>query len=141
MIVEIFTLCDAATESAGKLNILGTFDTITANAAPVVHPHCTLASRIRFSRVEEGSHKVRINITDADGRLVAPPLEGTLTIRFGANDQTAVTNLVLHIERLKFETAGEYSIDLAVDGRQERSLPLFIRLREQPAPTPPPAGA
>ena len=131
MDIEVFVLCDAATEMLGKLNILGTFDTITATALPVIHAHCALALRMRFSQVEAGKHAVRINIVDADGRPVVPSLEGSLAITFGA-EQTSVTNLVLNIDRLKFDKAGQYSVDLAIDGRQERSLPLFIRLREQP---------
>ena len=38
MKVEIFALCDAATESQGKLNLLGTFDQLVAGSVPVVHP-------------------------------------------------------------------------------------------------------
>jgi hypothetical protein len=136
MEIEAFLLCDAATDSAGKLNVLGTFDTINAAAAPVVHPHCALALRLRFSRIEEGQHRVRINITDADGHLVIPGMEGNLAMRFGPEDQTAVTNLVLHIDRLKFDKPGQYSVDLAIDGRQERSLPLFVRVREKPPAAP-----
>ena len=138
MDIEIFALCDAATDTVGKLSILGTFDTITAGALPIIHPHCALAVRMRFSRIEEGEHKVRINISDADGHLVLPGLEGNMSIKFGPNDSTAVTNFVLNIDRLKFDKPGEYSINLAVDGRQERSLPLFVRLWEKP--TAPPAA-
>ena len=136
MDIEVFVLCDAATETAGKLNVLGTFDTITTNALPAVHPHCALALRLRFSRVEEGQHRLRINITDADGHLVAPPLDGNIGITFGPPDQSAVANFVVNIDRLKFDKAGLYSIDFAIDGRQEKSLPLLIKLREQPAVPP-----
>jgi hypothetical protein len=132
MDIEMFVLCDAATEFAGKLNLLGTFDTLATAAMPAMHPHCALAIRLRFHRVEEGQHAVRINVTDADGRLVIPKLDGNITVRFRTDDQTAVTNLVLNLEQLKFEKPGQYSIDLAIDGRQERSLPLFVRLREKP---------
>ena len=41
MRLEIFTLCDAATDSVGKLNILGSFDTLWAREAPVSHPAVT----------------------------------------------------------------------------------------------------
>ena len=132
MDIEVFVLCDAATEMMGKLNVLGTFDTLTAAALPVVHPHCALALRMRFSQVEAGKHAVRINIVDADGRPVLPSLEGGLAITLAPTEQSAVTNLVLNIDRLKFDKAGQYSVDLAIDGRQERSLPLFVRLREPP---------
>ena len=136
MDIEVFVMCDAATDTAGKLNILGTFDTIAGAKLPIVHPHCAIAMRIRFNRIEEGPHRVRINITDADGRIVMPGLDGNLQIRFRPDDQSAVANLVLQIDRLKFDQPGEHSINLAIDGRQERALPLFIRLRERPTPPP-----
>ncbi len=55
MKIEIFTLCDAATtDAAGKLNILGSFDRLNAVQAPITHPQCALAIKLRFERVEEG---------------------------------------------------------------------------------------
>src|SRR5205823_5014735 len=49
MKVDIFTLCDFAnTDSAGKLNILGSFDRINAHTMPMVHPLCCLAIKMRF---------------------------------------------------------------------------------------------
>ena len=49
MKVELYVLCDAATADAGgKLNILGVFDRLNAREAPVTHPLCALAVRLRF---------------------------------------------------------------------------------------------
>ena len=70
MKLELFVLCDAATVSGGKLNILGAFDTIHSNHFPALHPQCALALRMRFSRMEEGLHKIRLTLVDADGRSV-----------------------------------------------------------------------
>ena len=127
MNVEVFALCDAATDSQGKLNILGTFDSIWAAAIPTRHPQCSVAVRLRFSRIEEGDHKVVLHLVDEDGKLLMPPLDANLQIRFGENDPTAVANLVLNIQGLNIEKYGEYSVILAVDGRQEASLPFFVR--------------
>ena len=131
MEIETFLLCDAATDQMGKLNVLGAFDTINAAKLPVVWPHCAVTLRVRFSRIEEGGHKVRIGFMDEDGKPVLPPLEGSVDVRFRPGAQTVSVNLVLNINRLKLEGGGEYSIDLAVDGRQERSLPLYVRLRKR----------
>jgi hypothetical protein len=131
MEIEIFVLCDAATDYRGKLNILGTFDTIHAREFPVVWPHCALALRIRFSQIEEGEHRVRISFMDEDGGSILPPLDGKVQVRFGPDAKTLPTNMILNMERLKLENPGEYSIHLAIDGRQEKSLPLYLRLREK----------
>src|ERR1700712_4109961 len=76
MKVEIFTLCDAATaDSGGKLNILGSFDRINANAVPVTHPLCALAIKMRFERLEEGEKRIGISFVDSDGTAVMSTLE------------------------------------------------------------------
>ena len=43
------------------------------------------------------------------------------------------TYLGLSIQRLRLPRFGEYSIDLAVDGRQEGTLPLYVKKRPEPS--------
>jgi hypothetical protein len=127
MTIEIFTLCDAATVSGGKLNILGAFDSIFAAEPPVVHPQCAIAVRMRFARIEEGDHRIRLNVVDEDGRSIMPSLDGTMGVKFGQEDESAVANFIINIHQLKLERVGNYSIDLAIDGRHEASLPLTVK--------------
>ena len=78
MHVEIFTLCDAATvDGAGKLNILGSFDRLSAASEPIVHMQCALALKLRFARIEEGQKRFRLTFVDSDGKAVMQPLETT----------------------------------------------------------------
>jgi len=135
MNVEVFTLCDAATvDAAGKLNILGSFDRLNAPAEPVVHMHCALALKLRFERVEEGQKKFRLAFVDSDGGAVMPPLDGTAEVRFEGNDSTSTVSMALGIQQLKLPKFGEYSIDLAIDGRHEASVPLFVKPAIAPNP-------
>jgi hypothetical protein len=128
MKVEIFTLCDAATlDAAGKLNILGSFDRLNAREEPVIHPQCTLAIKLRFERVEEGQKQIRIAFVDQDGVSVMPNVEATTQVRFQNNDSSATVSLALNIQQLKLPRFDDYSIDLAIDGRQEASIPLVVR--------------
>ena len=127
MKVEIFTLCDAATtDAAGKLNILGSFDRLNAKEAPVTHPQCALAIKLRFERLEEGPKRIRIAFVDSDGTSVMPTLDATTQVQFRPGDTSATTSLVLVIQQLRLPKFGEYSIDLAVDDRHEASIPLFV---------------
>jgi len=128
MRVEIFTLCDAATlDAAGKLNILGSFDRLNAREEPVVHPQCALAIKLRFERIEEGQKQIRILFVDQDGASVMPNVEATTQVRIQDNDSSATVSLALNIQQLRLPRFDEYSIDLAIDGRQEASIPLFVR--------------
>jgi len=128
MNVQIFTLCDAATlDAAGKLNILGSFDRLSGAAEPIMHMHCALALKLRFERVEEGQKKLRLAFIDSDGTAVMPPIDGMAEVRFQDNDSSSTVSLALGIQQLKLPKFGEYSIDLAIDGRHEASIPLFVK--------------
>jgi hypothetical protein len=127
MNVEVFVLCDAATDSGGKLNLLGAFDSIFARQVPVVHQHCSVAVRLRFSQVEVGDHRLRLSLIDADGRKVIPDMEGALQVRLGDRQVTAAVNLVINIQQLKLAAFGEYRVDLAVDGNALGALPFYVR--------------
>lgn len=127
MYIEVMSLCDAATEAQGKLNILGTFDTIFSQKLPAVCSHCAVALRVRFNRIEKGEHKIKLNLVDEDGKPILPSLETSTKVDFPADFDSGVMNLVLQIQGLKLEKFGRYSLDLAIDGRQEASLPLYLR--------------
>ena len=127
MNIEAFLLCDCATDQRGKLNVLGAFDSIYAKKTPIVHPACTVATRIRFERIEEGEHNVSINVIDEDGRAIVPRLDGIISVRAREDVGSSVVNLILNLQRLKFENYGEYRIDLAIDGKVEGSLPFSVR--------------
>ena len=128
MKVEIFTLCDAATvDAAGKLNILGSFDRLNAREVPIVHPHCALAIKMRFERVEEGQKRLRIAFVDQDGKAIMQNLDATTEVRFPGDDPSATVSVALNIQQLRLPKFDEYSIDLAIDGRQEASIPLFVK--------------
>jgi hypothetical protein len=127
MKVEILTLCDAATvDSGGKLNILGSFDRLNAREAPVTHPHCALAIKLRFQRVEEGQRRLRVAFVDVDGNSVMPTLDAKIDVRFSGNESSSPVSLALGIQQVKLPGFGEYSINLEVDDRQEASIPLLV---------------
>ena len=127
MQIEIFSLCDAATVENGKLNILGSFDTIMASKVPVTHPYCTVALRFRFKSIEGEEHNISVKFVDVDGNHVIPPANGVIKIKYAQGQRTSSANLILNLQGLKLEKFGEYSIDLTVKGESIASIPLFIK--------------
>jgi Family of unknown function (DUF6941) len=127
MNIQVAVLCDAATDYGGKLNILGTFDTIITTQLPAVHPQCSIALRLAFNKIEEGSHKIKMNFVDEDGKLVMPSIDMPVDVVVPNELNFLVRNFVINIQQLKFERPGQYCIDCAVDGRQEASIPLVVR--------------
>ena len=130
MKIEVFSLCDAATADFGKLSMLGAFDAIWAKSVPTVHPQCAVALRIRFESIERGEHRITVNFVDSDGKHIIPPASGSIKVSFPDDNRSGSANMILNIQGLKLERFGEYSIDLAIDGRSEASLPLFVRERK-----------
>ncbi len=127
MDIQIAVLCDAATDSHGKLNILGTFDTIYTSQLPAVHPQCSIALRMTFEKVEEGAHKVKLNFVDEDGGPVMPSMDIPLEVTVPEDSIFVSRNFIINIQQLKFEKPGLYSIDISMDDRQEGSIPLLIK--------------
>lgn len=133
MNIETFLICDAATDSQGKLNILGAFDSIYTKKLPAIHRACSIALRIRFSKLEEGEHKINITIMDEDGNKVVPDLKGNLNLQIGDDVNSKSINLIMNLQGLQLKNYGEYSIDLNVDGKQQATLPLYLRkIPDQP---------
>ena len=139
MNVDVFTLCDFAQNTPGnKMNIVGTFDRIFARQIPAVHPLCALAVLMRFEQIEQGTKNIRVSIIDSDGRPVVPILEAQLNVQISPNDSDASVPLAVVIQQISLPRFGEYSVDLAVDGRQEASIPLYVLQAPLPQQMPPP---
>jgi len=137
MDIEVFALCDAATDYGGKLNLLGTFDSIWARQFPSMHPHCSIALRVRFERIEEGDHRFRISVVDEDGRSIGAAVDGSMGVQCPPHVSSVSANVVLNINGLKFDKPGRYSVNLAIDNKHEKSLPLTVMQAE---PKPPAEG-
>lgn len=127
MKVELFALCDFAADYGGKLTVVGVFDSIYARQMPAVHAHCCLAVKLRFEKIEEGAKKLRLSIADDDGKPVLPPIELSINVGMPSEARTNAIQVVANIGGMKIDSFGEYSIDLALDGRHEGSIPLFVR--------------
>jgi hypothetical protein len=127
MDIQIAALCDAATDSHGKLNILGTFDTINAGQLPAVHPQCSIALRLVFSRMEEGHKELKLNFVDEDGKLVMPSIPIAMDVQVPEDTSFISRNFIINIQQLRFERAGQYGIDIAVDDHHVGSIPLLVR--------------
>jgi len=123
---ELLTLCDAATEYNGKLNILGTFDTIFATQSPAVVPSCSIASRLRFDKGEDGEHSLKIAIIHQDGDPVMPPIEAKMIARIPQGAPSAAYNFAVNLQTVQFKDFGAYEIQLSVGGRKAATIPFLL---------------
>ena len=127
MIIQVAVLCDAATESGGKLNLLGAFDAIYTPQLPAIHAQCSIALRMTFTNAEEGAHQLRLNFVDEDGRSIMPGIDLPVGVVVPPEVHFVTRNFIINIQQLKFDKPGLYSIDLSLDGRQETGIPLLVK--------------
>jgi hypothetical protein len=125
MQTEIFTLCDAATMAGGKLNILGSFDTIGAHSFPCDHPLCVVACKVRFDLGEEGIHMLQIDFCDPDLRPVLKPMKREVDVAIGSQMSQAHVHLWQHMG-FHLERPGEYYFELKIDGKTQSRIPLCV---------------
>ncbi len=126
MQLEILTFCDAAAEYGGRLNIMGATDTIHTASVPFRYSQCALAVRLRAARVEQGQHSVRLMIIDVDGEPILN-IDGPMQVNVTSPIGSALS-LIVSAQNLEFKQAGEYEIEVAVDGIQLGCSPLFVRV-------------
>lgn len=126
MVTEVFVLCDGANDSHGKLNVLGAFDMMVAEEFPFVHPHCTLAVRLRHDETDRQECRIKLVLQTAAGDSVLANIDTSLK-RGSSPNPTSTANLIVNINSLRFEKPGDYSIILHVDDLPVAITPLYVR--------------
>lgn len=124
MQVEIFTLCDAATRHAGKVNLLGTLDTLHFAEFPAESAPFALVSIVRFSPDDGGEHELAIEWRDADGEVIDEP--EVRHTRLDPLDRRDLAQDIWGYSARTFFGPGEFLIQLTVDGQAVASIPLFV---------------
>jgi hypothetical protein len=126
MKIELFTFCDFAQENAGKLTVVGTFDTIISRNFPCMHPQLSVVIRLRFDLWEFSNHSFRIETRDLEGQMSIEPIRGNVEVK-GAGNATAVSHLVFTISNLHFKNSGVLNFVLYIDDKEVTSIPLYVR--------------
>lgn len=125
MELEIFTLADhAADYGQGKLNVLGTFDTIIRPTYPNVLPHGSIALRIRVGNSEAGKHGFVLKFLKPEGGYFQPEVKGDLEVKQNPHSDYSTLNLAISFTNLKFDKPGKYAIEFHWDGEFRSGLTL-----------------
>ena len=128
MEIDLALLADAATiDGAGKLNILGIFDRISASAFPAQHGRLALVLRFSAGLPEAGPHQVGIRLSGPDGGEILR-LDGEMHLAPGPRSAGGGVKVphVLNLDGIVFTRAGHYTFDVSVDGEHHVSIPLSI---------------
>lgn len=129
MKIEVATICDAATDQSGKLNMLGVFDYIEAEL-PIVIPRCSAVFRVRYTRSEVSPHDLEVTITNTlDGKELIPPIRSSVNfLPIPDSMDSAAVNLILNMNRMRVMDGGKYQLRLRIDEvLLEAILPIYVR--------------
>lgn len=136
MFVEMLSICDAATDHGGRLNILGVFDRV-GGALPIVLPQCAVVVRVRWDRVDVGEHQMAIQLTDAAGANLIPPLNSQINVPpMPPEMESHAANVILNLQRLRLEKEGFYKLTFTVDNNLLATVPLFVQDSTPKEPNP-----
>ena len=128
MRVDFALLADAATvDGAGKLNILGIFDSITSTRFPAKHGLISLVLRFSAGLEQAGKHTIRIRLRGPAGEELLR-LDGQ--VKFGPGSASDGGRLkiphILNMDGIVFSRPGQYAFDVDLDGEHQASLPLRV---------------
>lgn len=111
----------------GCLSLCRTFDSINADKFPYVLPRMSVALRLLIRRSEVGEHKLNISLADSDGKKL---MSSDLNINFQPPQGSvpeASFSFALNGQNITFPKAGDYVVDILIDGRVESSIPIYVR--------------
>jgi hypothetical protein len=131
MQTEIFTIADAATITAGKLSMLGSFDHLGSPSFPTTHSSCVVICKLRMDHEDSGRHELKLRIIDPDGHDVIPPAESLIEVEIDL-DASGHHNHLWHIRGLPLPKPGVFYIDAIMDGSLLARTPLFVKQGSQP---------
>lgn len=129
MQVEIFTLCDAATVDHGKMNLLGTFDTLNFLDFPDESPGFAVAARVRFRPDQAGEHELRVGWFDSDGEEFETSESHYFLVDLVEGYEVA--NVIWHFFGKTFHEPDELMLRLFVDENPIADVPLHVRQFEE----------
>lgn len=126
MKTEIFTLCDFAAVYAGKLTIVGAFDSVYVKQAPAIIPQCALAVRLRCEKRDIGQHDLKVTIVDASGKSLCTLGETKLQVAVPEVAPSISLDLSVAISSMNISQIGVYAVQLNVDSRLVAEIPLHV---------------
>jgi hypothetical protein len=118
----------AAANERGKFTLVGAGITeITTAKLPCIHPLMFLLVRFKVTRQDVGRNRFDVRMIGEKGAIFKA--EGDLEVQ---NQQNGEQHLPMPIQlvNLKFEDAGDYSLEVRINGDLKQSQNLKIKLLE-----------
>ncbi len=127
MKILVAAVCDHCWVENGCLSVFRTFDSVNAVNFPFTLSRISVALRLLIGRSEYGAHKLVIALSDSDGKKL---MNSEININFQPPQdylpETAFS-FALNGQNIVFSKAGDYAVDILVDGEVKAGVPLYVR--------------
>jgi len=120
----------AAANEGGKFTLVGAgFTKINTKKIPCIHPMMFLMVRLKVTMADKGRNKVDIKIVGNKGIIFRAECDVDVSDNHKEEEHLP---LPIRINNLKFEHAGEYTIDVKINGQPKADQTLTIVHLNQP---------
>jgi hypothetical protein len=118
----------AAANERGKFTLVGAGITeITTRKLPCIHPLIFLLVRYKVTRQDVGKNRIDIRLIGEKGAIFKA--EADLNVSNDHKDEQCIPTAI-QLVNLKFDTAGDYSIEVRINGELKQSQNLKIKYVE-----------
>lgn len=115
MKVELFTLCEGAFNTNGRLTIVNTFEDIVSNQYPW-RGQLGMALKIFVAKEEAGEHDLKVSIESCAGNQKLHEMNAHMSFPTGEKANDIHVALATNIQGLLLQTPGEYKVIIEMDG-------------------------
>ena len=115
MKVELFTLCEGAFNTNGRLTIVNTFEDIVSNQYPW-RGQLGMALKVFVSKEEAGEHDLKLSIESAVGNQKLHEMNAHMNFPTGEKAKDIHVALATNIQGIILQAPGEYKVIVEMDG-------------------------
>jgi hypothetical protein len=134
MHVSFALFADAANLSQeGKLNILGVFDALQVASLPAIHPRAHLVVHLKGTGSDVGAHTVNFRWLSPSGNELWNS-SGDLNVGAPPPGTTEMDLPLIAQLDLPIDSAGSYTMAIAIDGDHTIDVGIVVRTPQQIAP-------
>jgi hypothetical protein len=126
MHISFALFADAANLSQeGKLNVLGVFDAVQVAGLPTVHPRTHFIVRLKANGDDVGQHTLAFRwLSPLDEELWSST--GEMNVAPAPNPMFEVDLPIIAVVDLPLNMAGQYTMQVALDGNTSAAARLFV---------------
>jgi hypothetical protein len=114
-------------DAGGKLSVIGIFERILTTQIPCVHRDLTLVANFEGNISEKGQHKAIVELRDSKGNKLGAFEQQIGMEAPGVTHSSLTAGLILKMQDLPFQQAGQYEFVLFVDDRFLGRIPFLVQ--------------